>query len=104
MVDVATGQVMASGVSTAASSLTEDVLTPFLSLMTTGGKQKPYFVVLKKGPHFPYSDSSEASEDGAVIMNYGNVLYSFFNLFVQSLLLYLILGVWTRCVAGVCRR
>jgi large conductance mechanosensitive channel len=106
VVEVATGQVMGLGVGKTASSLTDDVLAPILTLLSKGGgnARKDYFWVIKKGPKYPYGTVADALADGAVVVNYGNVAHNIFNLFIQSLLLYLVLGVWTRCVGNVCRR
>lgn len=102
--DIATGQIMGAGISKASTSLVQDIISPVMSVATNGSTLNSHFMVLRRGGKYPYATIEEAEADGAVVMKYGNTAYAVFNLLVQALVVYMILGAWKRCFGGVCAR
>jgi large conductance mechanosensitive channel len=104
VIDVASGQILGGGVAKASTSLVTDIISPCVTVVTGGSKLDNHFVVVRRGPKYPYSNVSQAEEDGAVVIKYGNLVVSIFNLMIQAIALYVLIGAWRRCVGGVCRR
>ena len=101
--DIATGQIVGAGVSKASNSLVDDVIGPIIAYCTNGSTLDTHFIVLRHGKkHLSYANATEADADGAVIIRYGKTAYTIFNLLVQALVVYIIIGAWKRCFGDRC--
>lgn len=100
--DIATGQIMGNCISKASTSLVQDVISPVITVVTGGLTLDNHFIVIKRGEKYPYSTVSEAEQDGAIIVKYGNTAYAIFILLVQALILYFLIGAWRRCLGDSC--
>ncbi len=100
--DIATGQIVGAGVSKASNSLIDDIIGPTIAYITNGATLDSHFIVLRRGKKYPYLSANEAVADGALIVKYGNTVYALFNLLIQALVVYFIIGAWKRCLGDVC--
>lgn len=92
VLDLAVGVVIGAAFSDIVTSFVQDLLTPVLGLVVTSELSES-FLVIKKGPNFPYNTRIDAKEDGAVTWNYGNFLQLSFNFLLVSVSLYFVVKI-----------
>ena len=106
--DVATGQILGAGIGKASDSFVKDFIAPLITFVTNGATLDQHFIVLRPGISHKnkkatkYATVAEAEADHAVIIKYGETFYAIFNLLVQALVVYLIIGAWKRCIGDSC--
>ena len=90
ILDLATGIVIGEAFSSVVGSFVSDIFSPILGLIVSS-KMSEAFIVIKKGPHFPYNTREEAKADGAVTWNYGNFIQLVINFICIAFCLYLVM-------------
>lgn|SRR6478609_1978103 len=90
VLDLAVGIVIGEAFSSVVGSFVTDIFSPFLGLIVSS-KLSEAFLVIKKGPQFPYKTRDEARKDGAVTWNYGNFLQLMINFLCISVCLFLVI-------------
>lgn len=90
VLDLAVGIVIGEAFSSVVGSFVTDIFSPFLGLIVSS-KLSEAFIVIKKGPHFPYITRDEARKDGAVTWNYGNFMQLMINFFCVSVCLFVVI-------------
>lgn len=89
VLDLAVGIVIGEAFSSVVTSFVTDIFSPILGLIITS-KLSETFLVIVKGPHFPYVTRDEARKDGAVTWNYGNFLQLMINFICISICLFVV--------------
>lgn len=90
VLDLAIGLVIGEAFASVVNSFVSDIFSPVLGLIVSS-KLSEAFVVIKKGPHFPYNTREEAKTDGAVTWNYGNFIQLIINFICIAWCLYLVM-------------
>lgn len=94
VLEVAVGLILASAFTAIVSSLTSDIILPFISLLPFLNRNlDEKFAVLHGGPHYRmggYNTVQQAQDDGAVVMAYGAFLDKVIRFFIIGLALYTI--------------
>ena len=89
VLDLAVGIVIGEAFSSIVTSFVSDIFSPVLGLIITS-KLSETFLVIVKGPQFPYKTRDEARSDGAVTWNYGNFLQLVINFICISICLFVV--------------
>lgn len=89
VLDLAVGIVIGEAFSSVVTSFVTDIFSPVLGLIVTS-KLSEAFLVILKGPHFPYKTRDEAREDGAITWNYGNFVQLVINFMCISICLFVV--------------
>lgn len=100
--NIATGHIIGNGITKASTSIIDDLLGPTLAYITSGSTLDTHFLVLSRGPSYPYATVAEADADGAITLKYGKTAYAIFNLLVQAFVVYIVIGAWKRCMGDSC--
>ena len=93
--DLAIGVVIGNAFSEIVNSFVGDIFSPLIGLIVSS-KLSETFIVLKKGPHYPYNTREEAKEDAAVTWNYGNFLQMILNFMIISASLFIVMKMFER--------
>ena len=94
VVDLAVGIVVGGAFGAVVTSFVSDLFIPVVSLIVSSELSET-FVVLKKGPNFPYTTRAEAVQDGAVTWNYGNFVQLFINFLLMSVALFIVIKMFS---------
>ena len=89
VLDLAVGIVIGEAFSSVVTSFVGDIFSPLLGLIISS-KLSEAFVVIRKGPHYPYNTREEARKDGAVTWNYGNFSQLIINFVCISMCLFVV--------------
>ncbi len=89
VVDLSIGIIIGGSFSSIVDSLTKDVLSPVMDLITPSSVEASYYT-LRKGPNAPYKNKEEAVKDGAVVVKYGALLQSCISFVIKGFCLYLL--------------
>lgn len=94
IVDMAVGVVIGSAFTAIVTSLVKDLITPALTLITGSAKYEDLFTVLKypdgAGSGTVYATLAEASEAGAVTLNYGNFIQAVINFLLIAISVFIV--------------
>lgn len=90
IIELAIGIVIGEAFASVVNSFVVDVFSPILGLITSS-KLSEAFLVLRKGPHFPYNTREEAQSDGAVTWNYGNFIQLLLNFLCIAVCLFMVM-------------
>ena len=90
VIDMAVGMIIGQAFSHAVSSLAKDIFSPFLDLVTTDNIENK-FLVLRRGPSYPYASIEEAKKDQATVIQWGAFAQALVNFVLQAIVLYLVL-------------
>ena len=96
-IDLAVGIVVGAAFTAIVSSLVKDVITPPLGLILGGIDFSNFFVVLSSGG--PYSTLKEATDAGAVTVNYGLFINTLINFLIVAFALFIIIKQINRLTA-----
>ena len=96
-IDLAVGIVVGAAFTAIVSSLVKDVITPPLGLILGGIDFSNFFVVLSGGG--PYSTLKEATDAGAVTVNYGLFINTLINFLIVAFALFIIIKQINRLTA-----
>lgn len=96
VMDLAVGMIIGSTFTAIVNSVVNDILNPFISLLTGKTSFEDMFIVLKYGALAQSSDFSgyatieQAREDCATIVAYGNLIQLIINFLITALCVFLI--------------
>lgn len=93
VLDLAVAIAIGNNITSIVNSFINDIFAPIFGIIVPA-KLSELFLVIRKGPHFPYKTRDEARKDGAVTWNYG----IFFQLCLDFALMIVILFVIMRMV------
>ena len=96
-IDLAVGIVVGAAFTAIVSSLVKDVVTPPLGLILGGIDFSNFFVVLSGGG--PYATLKEATDAGAVTVNYGLFINTLINFLIVAFALFIIIKQINRLTA-----
>jgi large conductance mechanosensitive channel len=102
VIDMAIGFTVGAAFTTIARSLVDDIIMPPVGLLMGGADFSDLFVVLKEGnaPLSPAATLQEATELGAVTLNYGRFINNVVAFLLVALAMFLIL----RSISGLEKR
>lgn len=87
VVDLAIGVVIGGAFTSIVNSIVNNVVTPFLSVLTNKVDLSTLFISLTGGE---YATMDAAKQAGAIIINYGALLNTILNFFVISIALFIV--------------
>jgi len=91
-VDMGVGIVIGAAFTTIVKSLVSDILTPILSLFTSGVDFGNWFVTMKAGATGgPYQTLAEAKADSAITLNFGLFIDASLSFLIVALVLFFII-------------
>lgn len=93
VIDLAVGLVIGNAFSEVVTSMVSDLLTPIFGLVINS-KLSETFLVIRKGPHYPYNTREEAKTDKAITWNYGNFIQLTMNFVMISASLFLVIKMY----------
>ncbi|KAH8656622.1 putative ion channel [Tricladium varicosporioides] len=103
VLEVAVGLIIAAAFTTVVTSFVSEILLPPLSLLPFVHRNlDEKFAVLKKGPHYNFTDGhgyntvDQATEDGAVVMAYGMFINKLLNFAGVGFALYIVAALYDR--------
>jgi large conductance mechanosensitive channel len=94
--DLAIGVVVGNAFTAIVDSFVGDIITPIISLAAVSQLLNESFLVLRKGPNFPYKTREEAKADGAVTWNYGNFIAVSINFMIMAAFMFVIMKMYQR--------
>lgn len=90
-VDMGIGIVIGAAFTTIVKSLVSDIITPLLSVFTSGVDFANWFLILKSGKTGgPYSTLQDAQVDSAITMNFGLFLNAAISFLIVALVLFFV--------------
>ncbi|KAF8171998.1 large-conductance mechanosensitive channel [Mycena galopus ATCC 62051] len=90
VLEVSLGLIISQSFTRIVNSMVSDIILPVLSLLPFIDKNMASkFVVLRNGPNSPYNTVTQADDDGAITLNYGNFVDAIVNFFFIGVTLYL---------------
>jgi large conductance mechanosensitive channel len=95
-IDLAVGIVVGAAFTTIVNSLVKDIITPPLGLALGGIDFSNFFVVLKGGP---VATLKEATDTGAVTLNYGLFINAVINFVIVAFALFMVVRQLNRLTA-----
>ncbi len=87
VIDLAIGLIIGSAFTSIVTSLTKDIITPVISLLTGGFNYSGLFVSLDGNT---YASLAEATEKGAAVLSYGNFINATINFLIVALAIFII--------------
>lgn len=90
IIDIAAGTLASTVFSGLVTSLTRDILSPVLGLLSTKPWDNHYHV-LRKGPNAPYKDKAAAIADGAIVLTWGVFIETTINAALQTVCLFILI-------------
>ncbi len=97
IVDMAVGVVIGSAFTAIVNSLVKDLITPAISLLTGSRNYTDLFTVLKLPEGAPegtvYATLAEATEAGAVTLNYGNFIQAVINFLLIAISVFVVVSI-----------
>lgn len=87
VIDLAVGTILGGAFGKIVTSFVNDVLGPFLSLITTHSLEDSYWVI-RNGPNAPYKNHEDAKRDEAIVIRWGPFLQRGINFLLQGICLY----------------
>ena len=96
VMDLAIGVVVGNAFTAIVDSFVSDLFSPLISLVAVANQLPEMFVVLRKGPNFPYKTREEAISDGAVTMNYGNFIGMTINFLIIASFMFVVVRMYER--------
>ena len=92
VVDMAVGIVIGSAFTSVVKSLVADIINPVIGLATNGVDLTNIFIVLKGGAKgIKYSSLAQATSDGAVTMNIGQLCNNIISFIIVAVVLFFII-------------
>ncbi len=95
IVDMAVGVVIGSAFTAIVNSLVKDLITPLISKLTGNVSYTDLFKVLKypNDIKVDYATLAEATEAGAVTLNYGNFIQAIINFFLIAISVFVVVSI-----------
>lgn len=92
LIGVVIGLVIGSAFSQMINSLINNIIYPCLDSFVDRNVINK-FIVLKKGPHYPYKNLKEAQDDNAGVIAWGLFSQSVLNLLIQGVCVYYVIKI-----------
>lgn len=90
LLDIAIGMIVGTAFSNIIKSFVDDLVGPFLDLISNRNVSGGFFVI-RKGEKYPYRTREDAKKDGALVLSYGSFFNTCFNFFVQALAIFIVI-------------
>lgn len=96
VVDLLIGFTVGAAFTDTARSLIDNLVMPPVGFILGGADFSNAFLVVVRGPNWPYSDLKMATADGALTLNYGLFFNSLFSLILVALVMFVIIKFWNQ--------
>ena len=92
MIDLAVGVLMGAAFGKIVTSLTNNLISPIIGLLTGGADFNTKYLILKAGktPGATYANIADAAKDGASIFAYGAFLNDVLNFLIVAIIIFMI--------------
>jgi len=91
VIDLAVGVVIGGAFGKIVNSLVEDIINPFVGLLTSGVDLANQFVVLRNPKSATFANLAEAKKAGVVVLGYGNLINNALQFLIVAFAIFLVI-------------
>lgn len=91
VIDLAVGVVIGGAFGKIVNSLVEDIINPFVGLLTSGADLANQFVVLRNPKNAAFANMVEAKKGGVVVLGYGNLINNALQFLIVAFCIFLVI-------------
>jgi len=91
VIDLAVGVVIGGAFGKIVNSLVEDIINPFIGLLTSGVDLANQYVVLSNPKNATFSSLADAKKAGASVLGYGNLINNAMQFLIVAFCIFLVI-------------